>query len=219
MRLVLLGAPGAGKGTYGEILSKQFNIPKISTGDILRQAVVDQTPLGKQAKSFMDAGHLAPDDVIINMVGERLRMPDAERGFILDGFPRTLAQAHALNDLLVQLGVTLDLVVNVDVNLEVIIRRLTNRRMCQKCGANFNVLTAPSKLEGICDLCGETLIQRSDDHEEVIQKRFAIYEFETKPLVSFYRGRGMLQRVDSDGQVADVVAKITDMLKVKGVHS
>lgn len=215
----MLGAPGAGKGTYGDILSKRVNIPKISTGDILRQAVVDQTPLGKQAKSFMDAGQLVPDDVIIKMVGERLRVSDAASGFILDGFPRTLAQAHALNDVLLQLGVSLDLVVNVDVSLDVIIRRLTNRRMCQKCKANYNVLTAPSKTEGICDRCGAPLIQRSDDQEDVIQKRFAIYEFETKPLVSFYRGRGMLQRVDSDGKVTDVVAKITEMLKVKDAKS
>lgn len=216
MRIILLGAPGAGKGTYGSILSKQFKVPKISTGDILRQEVVDQTELGKQAKSFMDAGQLVTDELIIKMVKKRLGQSDCQMGFILDGFPRTLPQAHALNDVLREMGAQLDLVVNVDVPLDVIIQRLTNRRICLKCGGNFNVLTAPSKVEGVCDHCGSKLIQRSDDQEDVIQKRFAIYEFETKPLVAFYRGRGILQRIDSQGSPTEVAAKIEEMIKVKG---
>lgn len=219
MRLILLGAPGAGKGTYGDVLAKQLEIPKISTGDILRQNVSQQTDLGKEAKGFMDSGRLVPDHVIIKMVEGRLGQSDCESGFILDGFPRTLAQAHALNEVLGQRGVQVDKVIHVDVPLEVIIRRLTNRRVCPSCGGNFNVLTAPPKQEGTCDQCGTALVQRSDDQEDVIQKRFAIFEFETKPLISFYRSRGILQRVDSDGKVADVVSKIMEWLKPEGVTS
>jgi len=217
--MILLGAPGVGKGTYGAILSKHFGIPKISTGDILRQAVAERTALGRQAQSFMDSGRLVPDEIIINMVAERLAHPDAKRGFILDGFPRTLAQAQALEEVLARLGCRIDVVWHVDAPLEVIIRRLTNRRICPSCGSNFNVLTAPPRREGVCDHCGTALIQRTDDQEEVIQKRYAVYEFETKPLIAFYRSRGLLKPVDSHGSVDEVMVKIFEVLNTLGVKT
>src|SRR3990170_92431 len=186
LNLILLGPPGAGKGTQAQMMVERFQIPQISTGDILRKAVKEGSPLGKEAKTFMDQGQLVPDKVVIGIIDERLREPDCGPGFILDGFPRTIAQAEALQPILAKIEKSIDHVINIEVDPEELVRRLTGRRTCKNCGAMFHVLFHPTKREEICDRCGGTLYQREDDQEETIRTRLKEYEKQTAPLVQYY---------------------------------
>ncbi|MGM9593705.1 MAG: adenylate kinase [Candidatus Onthomonas sp.] len=191
MKMILLGAPGAGKGTQAEIISKRLNIPTISTGNILRAAVKNGTPIGLKAKEYMDAGALVPDEVIIGVITERLAQPDCANGYILDGVPRTLAQADALE----AAGVVFDAVVSIEISDEEIEKRMTGRRTCLNCGATYHVVAAPPKVEGVCDACGEALTQRKDDKPETVRARLKTYHAETEPLKGYYERRGVLKMV------------------------
>ena len=195
MKLILLGAPGAGKGTQAEILCKKLGIPTISTGNILRAAIKDGTPTGLKAKSYIDAGALVPDEVIIGIVHERLAQPDCQNGYILDGVPRTIAQAEALE----KAGIQFDAVVSIEISEEEILSRMSGRRVCGACGSSYNVVAIPPRVEGICDNCGGKLIQRKDDTPETVRERLKVYHTETEPLVDFYRQRGLLRPVRSAG--------------------
>ena len=195
MNLILLGAPGAGKGTQAEILCKKLGIPSVSTGHILRAAIKDGTPTGRKAKSYMDAGQLVPDEVIIGIIGERLEQEDCRKGCILDGVPRTIAQAEAIE----KAGIHIDAVIAIEISEEEILRRMSGRRVCEACGSSYNVEALPPKVEGICDNCGGKLIQRKDDTPETVRERLKVYHKETAPLVDFYAERGLLKKV----QVAD----------------
>ncbi|EFQ24040.1 adenylate kinase [Aminomonas paucivorans] len=199
MRLILLGPPGAGKGTQAASVIERFTIPHLSTGDMLRDHVKRGTVLGVEAKSFMDSGKLVPDGLIIAMMEDRLRQEDCGRGFLLDGFPRTLPQAEALDALLSRLGVSLDAVVLLDVTDGVVVERLCGRRVCKDCGAIYHVSFHPSRVSGICDLCGGELVQRDDDREDVIRKRLGVYHEQTSPLVAYYEKQDILRRVNAEG--------------------
>ncbi len=198
MRIVLLGAPGSGKGTQSQLLVKTYGIPQISTGDLLREAVAKGTELGLRAKAAMDQGHLVDDATVLGMIRERIALPDAAKGFILDGFPRNIAQAEALQEMLASLGTPLDSVVLMNLDLKILFKRLTGRRICQDCGKVFNVHTSPPP-EG-----KHRLIQRPDDREEVIGKRLEVYEAQTKPLIKYYEAAGLLRVVDADADVDTV---------------
>ncbi len=206
MKLILLGAPGAGKGTVAKLLTKIDGSVQISTGDILRGAVKDGTELGKQAKAFMDAGDLVPDELIMGIMKERLREDDCQAGFLLDGFPRTIPQAEQLKVLLEEIGVTLDAAVNLDVPRAVILDRLTTRRTCVGCGAIYNVKSMPPKVEGKCDKCGAEIVQRDDETEEAISNRLDVYNEKTAPLVDFYNKEGILLDVNATSSDAVVAA-------------
>ena len=208
MKLILLGAPGAGKGTVAKQLTALDGSVQISTGDILRGAVRAGTELGKEAEGYMTRGDLVPDALIMGIMEDRLQQPDCEKGFLLDGFPRTIPQAEALKDLLARLGIELDMAVNIDVPREVILDRLTTRRTCSNpdCQEIYNVKTKPTKVEGICDKCGSPVIQRDDETEEAISKRLDTYTEKTAPLVSFYEKEGMLLSVEATSSEAVVDA-------------
>jgi len=201
MRIVLLGPPGAGKGTQATRLATTLGVPHISTGDILRANVRDGTPLGVEAKRFMDAGDLVPDDVIIGMVGERLLEPDAQRGFLFDGFPRTVPQARALEDVLVARQTPLTVVLRLSVDQSEVIGRLTGRRTCDGCGRIYHVVHSPPAVTDVCDECGGALVQRDDDREDVVLNRLDVYRSQTEPLESFYWERGLLRDLDASGDV------------------
>ena len=201
MNIVLLGAPGAGKGTQAEKIIETWGIPHISTGDILRKAVSAGTPLGMQAKNYMDKGELVPDLVVIGLVKSRLAEPDARKGFILDGFPRTDVQAEALDRELSGMDMKIEAAINIDVDRDVIVRRLTARRTCKACGKIYNVLTDPAAASGACSACGGTLYQRDDDTEATVRNRLSVYDRSTALLVSYYRSRGLLHVVDGDRPV------------------
>ena len=207
MRLVLVGPPGAGKGTQAEFIADRFSIPKISTGDIFRANVSGGTELGKLAKQYMDAGDLVPDEVTIAMVRDRLGEPDASAGFLLDGFPRNVAQAYELDSILGDLGTSLDVVLELEVDNEEVVKRLSGRRTCRKCGHIWHVEYDPTKVEGICDKCGGELFQRDDDKAETVRHRLDVYAEQTSPLVEFYSGRGQLVVVDALGPVEDVTER------------
>ena len=211
MNLILLGAPGAGKGTQAEILCKKLGIPSISTGNILRAAIKDGTPTGLKAKSYMDAGQLVPDEVIIGIVGERLRQPDCQKGCILDGVPRTIAQAEAIE----KAGIRIDAVISIEISEDEILRRMSGRRVCEACGASYNVEAVPPKVEGICDNCGGKLIQRKDDTPETVKARLEVYHRETEPLVDFYAKRGLLKAVEVADNKEATNAKILAALGLK----
>jgi adenylate kinase len=215
MRIVLLGAPGSGKGTQGEKLVAHYGIPKISTGDALRAAVAAGTDLGKKAKAAMDAGKLVDDAIVLGMIRERLAQPDAQKGFILDGFPRNIAQADALQKLLEDLKRPLEAVVLLNIDLGILFKRLTGRRICEGCGRVFNIYTSPEASLRHCDKCGEKakLIQRPDDKEEVIGKRLEVFEAQTKPLIKFYQELGLLRAVDADADVDTVFKSIERAVK------
>lgn len=212
MKLILLGPPGAGKGTQAKMLTDRFGIPQISTGDILRSAVKEGTPMGVKAKAFMDAGGLVPDEVVVGIVRERLQMSDCAGGFILDGFPRTVAQADALKETLQQLGKNLDAVISLDVDVEALVERLTGRRTCKACGRGYHVKFDPPKVAGTCDVCGGVLIQRADDQEETIRKRLEVYHQQTAPLVAYYRTDSLLISVDGMREIDTVQQQILSAL-------
>ncbi|MDE2304991.1 MAG: adenylate kinase [Gammaproteobacteria bacterium] len=206
MRIVLLGAPGSGKGTQSQLLVKAYGVPQISTGDLLREAVAKGTPLGLRAKAAMDQGQLVDDSIVLGMIRERLARPDAAAGFILDGFPRNIPQAVALEGLLAEIGRPLEAVVLMNLDLGVLFKRLTGRRTCEDCGRVFNVLTSPPGTPPHCERCGDMprLVQRPDDREEVIGKRLEVFEAQTKPLVKHYADNGLLRVVDADAEVQTV---------------
>ena len=210
MKLILLGAPGAGKGTQADIIKKTLGIPTISTGNILRAAVKNGTPTGLRAKEYMDAGKLVPDDVIIGIISERLQEPDCANGYILDGVPRTIAQAEALE----QAGIRFDAVVAIEIPDERIVARMGGRRVCESCGASYHVVNIPPKKEGICDVCGGALKQRKDDDPETVKDRLAVYHKETEPLKDFYEARGILKTVDDQPTVVGTTQLILRALGV-----
>lgn len=201
-----MGLPGAGKGTQAEKINEEYNIPHISTGDMFRLAIKEGTPLGKKAKEFMDQGALVPDEVTIGIVKERLSKDDCKQGFLLDGFPRTIAQAEALDELLSELGTSIDHVIHVDVPENVLVDRLTGRRVCPTCGATYHVMYNPPKQEGICDRDGSKLIQRDDDTAETVKNRLAVNIEQSQPLLDFYQNKGYLVTVDGNKDI-DVVFK------------
>lgn len=208
MRLVLMGPPGAGKGTQAEALVERLGISHISTGDIFRQAIKDGTALGRKAKDYMDAGQLVPDEVTVGIVRERLAQPDCQKGFLLDGFPRTVAQAEALDGILAGQGKPLDAVLDIRVPREKLVARLTGRRVCRNCGATFHLLYNPSSRGESCERCGGELYQRGDDTEATVASRLDVYESQTAPLVDYYAGKGLLKVVDGDQPIAKVLADI-----------
>lgn len=210
--MVLLGPPGAGKGTQAKLLQEEFAACQISTGDILRQAVAQQTPLGQEAAQYINRGALVPDDVIVNLVAERLKQKDCERGFILDGFPRTIAQAESLDAILKRMNLSLNGVLSVQVPEQVIIERLAGRRTCKSCGALSHVAFNPPKKAGVCDRCGGELFQRDDDREGTIANRLKVYESQTAPLVDYYRERGLLRAIDGVGAIDQIRARVTQAL-------
>jgi adenylate kinase len=215
MRIVLLGAPGSGKGTQSQLLVKSYGVPQISTGDLLREAVAKGTELGKRAKAAIDAGGLVDDAIVLGMIRERLAQSDAAKGFILDGFPRNLTQAAALEDLLAKMGKPLEAVVLLNLDLAVLFKRLTGRRICQDCGRVFNILTSPPGTAPHCEKCGDSprLIQRPDDREEVIGKRLEVYEQQTTPLIQYYRDNGLLRIVDADASQEQVFRSLRDAVE------
>ncbi|WP_184072234.1 adenylate kinase [Nocardiopsis mwathae] len=215
MRAVLVGPPGAGKGTQAQILASELSIPKVSTGDIFRANVSGGTELGKQAKAYMDRGDLVPDEVTNAMVRDRLGQQDAQSGFLLDGFPRNVAQAETLNKILDDMGERLDAVLELKVDEEEVVKRLSGRRSCRNCGHVQHVLYDPPKKEGVCDACGGELFQREDDREETIRHRLEVYREQTAPLVSFYEGEGLLVSIQATGAVEDVTARAEEALRAK----
>ena len=215
MKLVLLGPPGAGKGTQAQVLSKDLSLPHISTGDMLREALKAATPLGLRAKEYMEKGGLVPDEVVIALVKERLLKSDAKKGFILDGFPRTPEQAISLDRNLGELKMPLDLVLYFKTSLPVIIRRLSGRRVCGKCGKNFHLTNFKPKVEGICDACGSPLVQRPDDKEATIENRLKVYESQTAPLIDYYKKINNLVEVSGDLEVQDLNTQLMDLFKHK----
>ncbi|MBM4124565.1 MAG: adenylate kinase [Nitrospira sp.] len=217
MRLVFLGAPGVGKGTQAERVAAQFHHPKISTGDILREAVRNKTALGLEAKACMDQGQLVPDAVVIGIIREKLAEPACARGFLLDGFPRTVAQAEALTGLLESTGQRLDRVFNFAVPRAEVVRRLSGRRSCPKCQAVYHVDSAPPQRTGLCDRCGADLMQRSDDLKETVEARLAVYEEQTAPLIAYYRQRGILSELDGSGPIEEVHRRLLGLLPKHGV--
>jgi len=212
MRVVFLGAPGVGKGTQADRIAAQFQVVKISTGDLLREGVRNKTPLGLEAKSYMDQGKLVPDAVVIGLVRDKLSGPSCAKGFVLDGFPRTVPQAEELGAVLASKKLVLDRVVNFQVPREDVIKRLSGRRSCPKCQATFHVDFAPPKKIGICDRCGESLVQRSDDERDAIETRLKVYEEQTAPLVRFYEMRQLLSHLDGAGAVDAVFQKLSQVL-------
>lgn len=212
MRLVFLGAPGVGKGTQAEKVAAQYGVAKISTGDLLREAVRAQTTLGKDAKSYMDQGKLVPDSVVIGLVRDKLGDQSCAKGFVLDGFPRTVPQAEELGNVLSQRNIRLDRVINFQVSREDVVKRLSGRRSCPKCQATFHVDFAPPKNNDRCDRCGEGLVQRSDDKRDAIETRLKVYEEQTAPLISYYDRQGFLTHLDGAGPVDNVYQNLTKVL-------
>ena len=208
MKLILLGAPGAGKGTQAEILREKLGVPTISTGNILRAAVKNGTPTGLKAKEYMDAGKLVPDEVIIGVIHERLSEPDCAQGYILDGVPRTIAQAEALE----KAGIVFDAVVSIEISDETIMERMSGRRVCERCGASYHVVAVRPKVEGVCDACGGALVQRKDDAPETVKARLAVYHQETEPLKDFYAARGLLKTVENQSSVEATTQAILSAL-------
>ncbi len=213
LKLLIMGPPGAGKGTQAEVLIKELNITHVSTGDMFRAAIKEGTEMGKKAKEYMDAGKLVPDEVVVGMVKERLSQPDCSQGFLLDGFPRTLPQADALSITLDQMGVVLDGVINIDVAREKLMARLTGRRVCKGCGASYHVIFNPPATESKCNSCGGELYQRDDDNEATVSNRLDVYEAQTQPLIDYYKGKGLLFNIDGDQDINKVLADILAVLK------
>lgn len=209
MKLILLGAPGAGKGTQAEIICDKYNIPAFSTGNILREAVKNGTETGLKAKAYMEAGQLVPDEVVIDVIRERLEQPDAQAGFILDGVPRTVRQAEALE----HLGVDIDCVININVSDEDIVKRLSGRRVCETCGASYHTIFKPSKLPNVCDRCQGRLIVRKDDEPSTILDRLKVYHEQTEPLIEFYETRGKLAQVEGAEALSETTARVAKVLE------
>ena len=211
MNIIFFGAPGAGKGTQAEIVSKKLNIPTISTGNIIREAIKNGTDMGKAAKEYIEAGKLVPNEVVIGIIDDRLKMKDCENGFILDGFPRTIPQAEALE----KMGVKIDVVLNIEVSDEDIVTRMSGRRTCPKCGGTYHVVFNPTKQEGVCDSCGAELTIRKDDEPAVVKNRLEVYHNETEPLKAFYESRGVLKTVIGQQELKDTTALTAKALGIE----
>ncbi len=208
LRTILLGPPGAGKGTQAVKIVEKYNIPHISTGDIFRENIKNQTELGKRAKAYMDRGELVPDELVVEIATDRLTKDDCKNGFLLDGFPRTIFQAEKLDEFLAQRGEKIDKVINIDVEKDALVKRITGRRVCKSCGASYHVVNIPPKKDGICDLCSGELIQRADDTEETVLNRIDVYNKQTKPLVDYYDKAGVIINIDGNKDLDDVLADI-----------
>lgn len=211
--VILLGPPGSGKGTQAQKMTERYNIPQISTGDILRGAVKERTPLGAEAQGYMDQGQLVPDEVVVGIVRDRLKAPDCAEGFILDGFPRTLPQAEALDATMQELKRTIDHVVSIEVDKEELLKRLTGRRTCRTCGAMYHLIFDPPTRDGICDKCGGELYQRDDDQEKTIRERLQVYEEQTAPLIAYYREKGLLRTINGVGEIAEIFRAIVKAIE------
>lgn len=212
MRLVLLGPPGVGKGTQASAIVEKYNIPHISTGDIFRSNIKEGTELGKEAKSYMDKGLLVPDELVVSIVKDRLTKEDCSEGFLLDGFPRTLAQADALDKELSKMGIKLNKVVNIDAEKDVLIERAIGRRICKSCGATYHVKFNPPKIQGICDIDGGELMQRDDDIEETVATRIGVYNDQTQPLIDYYQRKGIILNIDGTRPIKDIFGEIVESL-------
>ena len=212
MKIIMLGAPGAGKGTQAKKIAEKYSIPHISTGDIFRANIKNGTELGKKAKTYMDQGLLVPDELVVDLVVDRVGQDDAKNGYVLDGFPRTIPQAKALDEALAKLGDKVDYAINVEVPDENIINRMSGRRACVSCGATYHLVHIPPKTEGICDTCGAELILRDDDKPETVKKRLDVYHDQTQPLIDYYTNSGILKEVDGTQDMADVFTAITGIL-------
>lgn len=208
MRIVFLGPPGAGKGTQAVEIVEKLGVPHVATGDMLRASIKNETPLGMEAKKYMDQGLLVPDEVTIHITGERISQPDCANGFLLDGFPRTLAQAEALDKLLADMGIKLDAVINLQVPQDVLIPRLTGRRVCRSCGASFHMVFNPPTTDGVCDRCEGELYQRSDDNEDTAVNRLSVYNTQTAPLIAYYEEQGVLKNIDGEQEIHQVLVSI-----------
>jgi len=217
LRIVLLGPPGAGKGTQAKVLSNRYSIPHISTGDILRVAVKEGSAVGNKAKGYMDKGELVPDEVVNQIVVEALLKPGAEKGFILDGYPRTRFQAEELDKSLKTLGISTDLVVYFKTSETIAVSRLSGRRVCKQCGANYHIKNIPPKVSGICDVCKSVLVQRPDDNEATVKNRLVVYERQTKELIDYYKGKGTLREVPGDLNVEELFSVLTKLFKDEGL--
>lgn len=212
MRIIMLGAPGAGKGTQAKKIAEKYNIPHISTGDIFRANIKNGTELGVKAKSYMDQGLLVPDELVVDLVADRIQQDDAKAGYVLDGFPRTIPQAESLDAALAKMGQKIDYAIDVEVPDENIINRMSGRRACVKCGATYHLQYAKPKAEGVCDVCGEQLILRDDDKPETVQKRLGVYHQQTQPLIDYYENQNALKEVDGTKDMEDVFADIVAIL-------
>lgn len=215
MRIIILGAPGAGKGTQATFIKEEFDIPHISTGDIFRENLRNETELGLKAKGYMNAGKLVPDDLTIELVKDRLSKDDTKKGFLLDGFPRTINQAESLTEFLKEANISLDAVVDIETEKNALVKRICGRRMCKNCGASYHIEFSPSKDEGICDKCGGNLYTRDDDNEETVLKRIGVYEEETSPLIEYYNRFGIVLRIDGNRSVDEVKSSIINGLREK----
>ena len=213
MQIVLFGPPGAGKGTQAKFISEQYNIPHVSTGDILRENVREGTALGKKAKTYMDKGELVPDAVLIDIIKERIQKPDTRKGFLFDGFPRTIPQAESLDEILDDINKKLDAIVNIDVGTSELVKRLSGRLTCRNCGATYNIRTNPPKVDSICDACGGELYQRADDTEAAIKNRIAVYKKQTAPLIDYYKKKGILVDIDGEREIDEVRSDIMKALE------
>ncbi len=213
MKIVMLGAPGAGKGTQAEMIAEKYGIPHISTGDIFRANIKNGTELGKKAKAYMDAGNLVPDELTVDLVIDRVAQPDCEKGYILDGFPRTIPQAEVFTKQLEKNGEKIDFAIDVEVPDENIVNRMSGRRSCPNCGATYHVVHIPPKKEGICDVCGTELVLRNDDKPETVKNRLDVYHKATQPLIDFYNAQGALRTVDGTQDMKDVFAAIVKILE------
>lgn len=212
MKIIMLGAPGAGKGTQADKICAKYNIPHISTGDIFRANIKNNTELGQKAKSYMDKGELVPDELVVDLVVDRIKADDCTNGYVLDGFPRTIPQAEALDAALAAINDKVDYAINVEVPDENIINRMSGRRACVACGATYHIVHIPTKVEGVCDKCGADLILRDDDKPETVKNRLNVYHEQTQPLIDYYKAKGILKEVDGTVDMKDVFAAITDIL-------
>jgi len=212
MKIILMGAPGAGKGTHARFLSEKYNIPQIATGDIFRANLREKTPLGLEAKTYMDQGLLVPDELTTNMVLDRLEEEDCRNGYILDGFPRNLNQARALTEALAAKGDAIDHVIHLEIEQDIILHRMEGRRVCERCGASYNIKSLPPRREGICDYCGGAVVQRPDDVPETVLKRLDVFHEQTAPIIDYYRQLGKEARVDSGGTIEEVRAELVGIL-------
>lgn len=212
MRIILLGPPGAGKGTQAAGIVEKYNIPHISTGDIFRKNIKEGTELGKKAKGYIDQGLLVPDELTVGLVTDRIAQSDCEKGFMLDGFPRNVAQAQHLDEYLKEVGISLNKVVNIEVDKDILVGRAVGRRICKSCGATYHVEFNPPKVDGVCDVCGGELYQRADDNEETVSKRIQVYLDETKPLVNYYSEEGIIANINGQQSIDNVFGDIVEAL-------
>lgn len=212
MKIIMLGAPGAGKGTQAKLIAEEYNIPHISTGDIFRANIKNNTELGKKAKEFMDKGLLVPDELTCDLVVDRISQDDAKNGYVLDGFPRTIPQAEALTEALKKRNEAIDFALDVDVPDENIVNRMSGRRACINCGATYHIVFAAPKKEGVCDICGNELVLRDDDKPETVQKRLSVYHEQTQPLIEYYDKAGVLHKLDGTKDINDIFASIKELL-------